>query len=445
MSVITLDKGRDLKLAGRPEEKIEELARPDRVGLQPRDFHNLKLRLDVKEGDAVITGEPLFHSKDDPRLRWVAPATGTVAQIRRGERRCVEAVVLDVAGEEKFKEFTPRSVDDLNREAVIERLLEGGVWPSIRQRPFDKIASPDGRPKAIVVGAMRKDEFHPDPDKVVEGEDALFQFGLDALTQLTDGKVYLAIGKDAKARALTEADNVEIRRFAGPYPSGLVGTQVYHLCPPEHGEVVWTLDVQDVLAAAAILRDGKLRTRRHVALSGPAALKTGTLVTRAGVPVAALTRGRVAEGELRFVSGGVLNGRAAAGDGFLGYYDSALHVLREGRWREMLGFLRPGFDRYSLSRTFLSSLLPNKRFALDTNQRGSVRAFVQTGVYESVCPVDLLPQQLAKSVIAQDFEEMEAHGILDCVQCGLCTFVCPSKIEVAAIIQDGIDLIEKEG
>ncbi|PCI34957.1 MAG: NADH:ubiquinone reductase (Na(+)-transporting) subunit A [Elusimicrobia bacterium] len=447
-TTISIRRGLDLKIAGRPASKILEAPRPARTAVQPDDLRYFRPRLLVKEGDAVKAGTPLLEDKDDPRIVLVSPAGGTVASVHRGERRKILEVIIELAGEETFEEhgaLDDDALQGLTREALTERLLKGGFWPLLRQRPFACVANPDTPPKAILVCATPQDDFDTDPDIVLRGQEKDFQSGLDLLAKLTDGTVFLGIGKNAQCPALTDAKGVETRRFAGPYPAGDPAVQIYYACPPKSGETVWYIRAQDLLALARFVKTGRYSTERVIALGGPAVKERQLFKTRVGASIESITDGRLEEGELRVVSGSVLSGRKVPRTGFVGLYDTAVFVLREGRERELLSFFMPGLNKYTTTNTYLGSFLGKSEYALDTNLRGSLRNFTQSGIYESVCPVDIWPEQTAKAVLAGDIEEMEQHGILDCVECGLCTFVCPSKIEVGSILRDGIDLIRKEG
>ncbi len=448
MATIKIKRGKDLRIAGRPERELVDGARPSRVALKPTDFRYLRPRLKIKEGDSVSTGTPLFESKDDPRVKFVSPGSGRVEAVRFGQRRKLLEVVVALSGEERFEEAGKLSAGEalkLSREELIERLLNGGLWPLILQRPFSRIASPSDKPKSIFVGAMAEDAFAPDPEVFLKEEEPAFQLGLEVLKKLTDGPLHLCVSASAKAIPIPKVQGMKVHRFSGPYPSGSVPVQIYYAGPPRGHETVWYLQAADVLAVSRYLTTGRFPTERIVALSGPAARERRFYRSRFGASVESIAQGRVETGELRYVSGGVLTGSKIAAAGFLGFYDTTLFVLAEGRQRELLSFAMPGFGKYSLSRAFFSGVMPSAEYSLDTSKRGSPRNFVLNGIYEDLCPVNILPQHLVKAVLAGDIEETERHGILDCAQCGLCTFVCPSKVELGSIIQDGLDTIIKEG
>jgi Na+-transporting NADH:ubiquinone oxidoreductase subunit A len=121
-------------------------------------------------------------------------------------------------------------------------------------------------------------------------------------------------------------------------------------------------------------------------------------------------------------------------------------VIPEGDYYEFLGWALPGFGKYSVSHLFFSWLSPKKEYRLDTNLHGGKRAFVVSGQYEKVLPMDVLPEFLFKAIITEDIDKMEQLGIYEIVEedIALCEFVDTSKIELQKIVRDGIDLMIKE-
>ncbi|MFH2203883.1 MAG: Na(+)-translocating NADH-quinone reductase subunit A [Elusimicrobiota bacterium] len=448
MTHIEIDNGLTLPLAGRPEPQVMDGPSTTRVALQPPDFRYLRPRLKVREGDSVKVGTVLMEDKDDTRIRFVSPGGGKVVQIRYGERRKPLEIIIETDKDEKYEEFeklTSEAARKLERAQISERLLAAGLWPMIRQRPFSRIAQPDVAPKTVFVNAMAEDPFDVDPNAIIAEQGDMLQLGIDLLGKLTDGGVHLCIGGGASAKPLVNARNCEVHRFSGPYPVGSPAVQIYYVAPPQARETAWYVSAQNAVAIARFFTTGRYPIERIISVCGAAAKERFYFRSRVGASVDSLTQGKVEPGELRHVSGGILTGRRIDKNGFIGYYDTVLYVIKEGGERELLSFVRPGFDKFSLSRTFMSSLVPGGSWALDTTLRGSIRNFVMNGIYEDLCPVDILPQYLAKSILAGDIEETEKHGILDCAECGLCTFVCPSKIEIGEIISRGLNALMKEG
>jgi len=448
MADITVKQGHTIKLEGRPDETIVDAPLPDRVAVQPPDFRFLRPRVKVKEGEPVKAGTPLFESKDDTRVVFVSPASGKVAEIKLGARRRVLEIIIERDGKgesEGGEALGAEKAAKLERKDIIERLLKGGLWPLIRQRPFSCIADPDAEPVALFVSAMSGDPIDPRPEVILQGQEEDFFLGLEILKKLSKGETHLCISDRAKCKALTQAPGVRTHRFSGPAQAGSAGVQIYHVHPPSGAESVWYVGPQTVLMVARYFRDGKWPTERIVAVGGPGVKERKYFRTRFGASVASLTQGGTSEGAMRFVSGGVLTGRAVPERGYVGFYDRSLTVLPEGRFKELLSFMRPGFGKYSLSRTVVESFFPKQDYALHTNRNGGLRNFVMTCIYKDICPVDIMADQLAKCLLAGDIEEAEKHGVLDCAECGLCSFICPSKTEIGTIIENGLGVIRKGG
>ena len=154
----------------------------------------------------------------------------------------------------------------------------------------------------------------------------------------------------------------------------------------------------------------------------------------------------IKEGDNRFISGNVLTGTKISKNGNVGFYHNEISVIPEGKEQDFLGWLLPGLKKYSLSRTFFSWLNPKKEYSISANMNGEERAYVVTGQYENVLPMDLHPQHLIKAIMIGDIELMENLGIYEVAEedFALCEFACTSKMPVQEILRDGLDLVRKE-
>jgi Na+-transporting NADH:ubiquinone oxidoreductase subunit A len=343
----------------------------------------------------------------------------------------------------EHKSYAPADARQLTRAQIVEILLDSGLWPSLRQRPFSVIPNPDSSPEAIFVGASDNDPLPFDYGLALEAREEDFQLGIDLLGKLTDGKVHVGTMKGAVPAAVSQARNCEKHTFSGAYPAGMAATQIHSVLPHRKGRVVWYVDAQDCADIGEVVRAGRYPVARVVAVGGEGAVDARHFRTRRGVTPSHLDP-KASPAHNRFVSGGPFTGTTVSSDGGLGLYDCKFCVLPEGDEPAFVGWMLPGEDRQSRFRAFASALLPPRAQHLTTNLGGGVRAHVATGVYEDVCAVDILPAYLMKSILAHDIEEMESLGISDCVECGLCTHVCPSKIEFSEIIEDGIREILRE-
>ncbi len=450
MSDHTIKKGYNIRITGEPDAFLEQGEFPRRVALKPADFRGITPVLLVKTGDRVTTGTPLFHDKSVPDVVFTSPAGGKVCEIRRGARRMIEAVVVETDGRETARLGVHRGKTSYrDRDDIVAALLATGLFPLLRRRPYAGIAVPGEIPRDIFISALNTAPLSPDPNVIVREREEYFQKGLDILARLTTGKVHLSVEKDRHdlSPAYTMARGVELHRFNPLHPAGNTGVQIHHISPVRGPEdIVWYATPQGVIHIGRFFSTGRLSFETVVAVTGEGAPRRTCLRTVTGASVESLT-GPVDESEkLRFISGDILTGTAAGYGGFTGFYDNMITVLPEARGAEFLGWLSPGLKKESVSSTFLSRLLPGKNFSLSTNRNGGIRAFVATGVYEKVLPMNIYPLFLLKSILAEDIEEMEKLGICEVAEedFALCEFVCPSKIGIQDIIRRGIELMVKE-
>jgi len=445
---IKIKRGLNIKLVGEAEKIFSDLPLPETFAIKPPNFIGVTPKLLVKQGDEVQAGSPLFSDKSNEAVLFCSPVSGEVIEIIRGEKRKLLEVRILADKEIRYVDFKKTNPGDLSSEDIIQLLLNSGVWPFIRQRPFGIIANRAVRPKSIFISAFDSNPLAPDNNFILQGNEEDFQTGLDALQKLTDGKVHLNIDADTAApEVFTNAKGVEINKISGPHPAGNVGVQIHHIDPVNKGEVVWCINPQDVLIMGRLFNHGKFDAARMVALTGSQIKNPKYYRTIGGSAVKnMISDGGLKEGANRIISGNVLTGQEIPADGYLDFYDSQITVIPEGHEYEFMGWLAPGFSKFSLSRTFFSWLTPNKKHDLNTNLHGEERPFVVTGEYEKVFPMDIFPVLLLKSILIEDIEMMEKLGIYEVVEedFALCEFVCTSKIESQDIIRRGLEIIRKE-
>ena len=449
MKTYQIRKGRDLKLKGVALKQSTLGPVPKTVAIYPWEFRGIKPRPAVNPNDLVKVGSPLLTDKNHPDIKVVSPVSGKVTAVDRGDKRALLQIVVESDGRQEvlqLRKFSSAEIKNLSRDQMISQLLEGGVWPSIRQRPFSKIANPQDTPKSIFIQAMNTEPLALDVDFLLQNKEGEFQTGLDIMSRLTKGQVHLCISDKAQSQALTQAQGVQTHRFAGPHPAGNVSTHIHFINPIVKGDIVWYIGAQDVLRIASLFLNGAYPAERIVAVTGEGAENRIYLKTLMGVPIAGLVNNKLNE-NMRYISGSVLAGTSVGMNGYLGYYDSQITIIPEGGKRHFLGWLVPGFKNYTFSKTFVSSFLPESEVSLDTDKQGSDRAIVLNHIYDEYVPLDIMTFFLLRAVISGDIEEIEKLGILECDEedFALCSFACPSKTDVGAIIRSGLDMIEREG
>ncbi|MBN2637734.1 MAG: Na(+)-translocating NADH-quinone reductase subunit A [Bacteroidales bacterium] len=445
-TIYSIKKGLDIKLLGGAEKTVVDL-NSRLFALRPDDFVGCFPKMLVKVGDEVKAGTPLFFDKYRDEIYFTSPVSGKVLDIRRGEKRKILEVVVESDGKNESLDFGKSDIASLKREDVVEKMLKSGVWPVLRQRPYSTIAKSVDVPKAIFVSAFDSAPLAPDFDLFLHGYGKEFQAGLDALTKLTSGKVHLNVHKKKTlSKEFLEAKNVQINTFQGPHPSGNVSVHISRIDPLNKGEVVWYISAQDVLTVGRLFLTGQYDSSCMVALTGSEVKNPRYYKTRKGASVTHMLQDNVKEGNLRYISGNVLTGSVIEKDGFVGFYNSHVTVIPEGDYYEFMGWLAPGFSKFSISKTFPSFLFPNKKYRLDSNVHGGPRAFVATGIFEKVFPFDIYPMQLIKAIMVQDIDLMENLGIyeVDEEDFALCEVVDVSKTEIQKVVREGLDLMRKE-
>jgi Na+-transporting NADH:ubiquinone oxidoreductase subunit A len=444
---IRIKKGVDIKLKGTANLEIGSFESPRLYALKPSNFHGLRPKLTVKEGQEVKAGEALFISKDDERIKFCSPVSGEVVEILRGEKRKILEVRVLSDKEIKYVDFGQHQTEKLSREQVLDVLLTSGAWPFIVQRPYGVVANPDEKPKSIFISAYNTAPLSSDIQFALEGKEAAFQAGINVLGKLTDGKVHVGIPSKGKiAAAIIEAKGIILHPFNGPHPAGNVGVMIHHVDPINKGERVWTISPQDVAIIGNLFLTGKFDPVRKMALAGSCVKAPKYYDVRLGAQLTNLVEGQLTGIKARVISGNVYTGDNVGQNGFLSYNSQEVNAIPEGDQPEFLGWILPGFGKFSLSRAYFSWLTPNKTFDINTNMRGEERAYVMTGQYEEVFPFDIYPQYLIKSIMMGDVEKMEMLGIYEVVEedLALCEVICTSKIPVQKTIREGLDLARKE-
>lgn len=442
-NTIKIKKGLNINLVGEAKKEISTID-AGRYAIKPTDFLGVFPRLLVKEGDAVKAGTPLFFDKYRENIIFTSPVSGIIEEISRGDKRVLEEIRIKSGSQIEYKDLGKADPLKTDREAIIEKLLESGVWPVIRQRPYTIIADPADTPKAIYVSGFDSAPLAPDYSMIVKEGISDFQTGIDVLGKLAGQEVRL--GLPGGKSDFPNVNNVSITYFEGPHPSGNVGIQIHKTKPINKGDIVWIVNPQDVIIIGRLFSKGIYDASIIIPLCGSEVKSPKYYKTFKGASIRALANNNVQDGAARFISGNVLTGALIRPDGFLGFYQNQFTVIPEGNYSEFFGWALPGLNKFSFSKSFFSYLTPNRKYRLDTNFHGAERAYVMTGQYEKVLPMDIYPMQLIKACLAENIEMMENLGIyeVDEEDFALVEFIDTSKTEIQYIIRKGLDLIRKE-
>ena len=451
---IVLKKGLNIPISGVAEKRLSKTVTSEVIAIQPSDFKGFLPRLLVKEGDTVLAGSPVLSDKKNPDIIVASPLSGTVKEIVRGEKRKLLAVLIQTDTEQKSLDFGIRQPENLSAEEIKTALLESGLWPFLIQRPYGVVADPKACPKAIFISAICSAPNAADPEFAFETELSAIQTGINALNKLSEGGVHVSFEEKTFAGSpLSRLKGIHEHLFRGKYPVGNVGVQISHISPIRKGDVVWTISLQGCAAIGKLFSKGVCDLRRRVAVSGPMAIEPAYVSTVPGTPMNCLKAFySTNEENVRFVSGDVMSGKNVGKDGYLGFFDNTITLIKEGTEKELLGWIRPfRFNQYSADHTYfnwcLGWLTPKKKLDMDTNLHGGPRAFVMSdSYYAKHLPMDIYPLYLTKACLAGDIEKMEQFGIYEVLpeDLAICEYTDPSKNNIQDIIAKGIDLMLKE-
>ena len=434
-----LRKGLTLPISGAPEQRIDVAPAISSVAVLGQDYLGLKPTMLVKTGDRVKTGQALFEDKKNPGVIVTAPGAGTVSAINRGEKRALLSVVIDLSDDEEAETFAavePTSLSSLDESAIRDTLQKSGLWTAFRSRPYSKVPAVDAVPHSIFVTAMDSNPLAADPAVVIEEYQTEFKQGLLVLQGF--GKpVYICAEEEAKLPSM-QSEMVQEARFSGPHPAGLPGTHIHYVDPVSASKAVWHIGYQDVIAVGKLFTSGQLWLERVVALGGPAVQAPRLLRTRLGANINELIEGKVEGENLRPISGSVFSGRTATdAEAWLGRYHTQVSVIAEATGREFMGWIAPGFNKFSALNVLASTFFRGKQFALNTSKNGSPRAIVPIGAYESVMPLDVLATPLIKALVVKDTDSAQALGALELDEedLALCSYVDPGKHDFGSVLR----------
>jgi Na+-transporting NADH:ubiquinone oxidoreductase subunit A len=445
----SLKKGHNILLEGEARKQITDAA-VNRYAIRPVDFYGMSPipKVEVQQGDEVKAGDVLFYDKKRPEIHYVSPVSGEVVEIRRGEKRSISDVIILADKKNTFRKFDLPELDKASREDLVSFMASSGLWTLLNERPFDRVPSFTDVPVNIFISTFDTAPLAPDLSFIAEGEAHAFQKGLDVLTKLTSGKVHVGLdarGQNPPSDVFTQASGVEKHWFSGPHPAGNVGVQIHHIAPLKGKEKVWTLGVQEVFSIGKMFLSGEYHAERIIALTGAEMDAPCYVRTFQGANLGELLANKTQGDNLRIVSGDVLSGKQEKADGFLSFRADQVTALKEGNQYELFGWLLPLAPRPSVSGT-IPSYGTDHRFVADTNTHGEKRAFVVSGLYESVLPMDIYPMHLMKAIMSNNLDKMEGLGLAELTEedIALCEFVCPSKNPMQSILRQGLEYLQEQ-
>ena len=439
MATVRLKKGFDINLLGAiSDNSIVATGQPHSVAVVPDDFHGMIPRMEKKEGEHVIAGEPLFHDKNHEAIKVVAPVSGTVKEVRRGQRRHIDAIIIAPDG------GNDAITHDLKRSSL-ELLLDSGLWVMLRQRPYDVVPAPDVRPRDVFVTAFDSAPLAPDLDIVLGDKRQYIAKGIEVLNGLTDGKVRIGM-REGQA---IDAPGAEVTTFVGPHPAGNAGIQAANTVPVNKGETVWTLDIVTLARIGELFTTGVVSHDTVLAINGEMVQQPRYVSTVMGADLESVLKNEMTNvAQSRIICGNVLTGVKVTADTWLRAPYRHITVIPENnKPDEFMGWASLNPNRFSIYRTFTTWLRGlAKPVSMDSRIKGGERAIVRTGEYDAMLPMDIYGEFLIKAIISGDIDKMEQLGIYEIApeDFALAEFADTSKLELQRIVREGLDKLRAE-
>jgi len=442
---INITKGLDLKIAGEVVNMaVTDGKKPDVCAIYPDDFPGFVPKVCVKEGDEVAQGAPILYDKIHTDVCLVSPVAGTVKAVVRGERRKIMRVEIESTDRTDSTEAQCPGKDDM--KGLAEWLGKTGMLARFRQRPYDIVPNPADTPRDIFVTAIDSAPLSPGLMCQLGGDAKLaITKGVEIISRLTSGKVYISHGRDWTLGDIAGAEMVTVE---GPHPSGNAGIQIANIAPVNKGEIVWCCDIATVYKIGQLAATGHIDTNAIVAVTGPEVNEPHLVRTVEGARIGYVTDGcmKDTDNHLRIISGNVLTGVKVSTDDFLHFPYRQITVIDEGDDAgEFMGWASLSPNKMSTSRSFPGHFL-HRLFKPDARILGGRRAMIMSGEYDRVLPMDIMAEYLLKSIMAKDIDEMEKLGIYEVApeDFALCEYVDTSKLPVQQIVRNGLDYLRKE-
>ena len=439
MAIVKLKKGFDIQLLGAiGDNAIVAAPVPQSVAVVPDDFHGIIPRMEKKEGEHVVAGEPLYHDKNYEAIKVVSPVSGTIKEVRRGERRHIDAIIID-----------PDSASDAvtldTKRPAMDVLLQSGLWVMMRQRPYDIVPVPGEKPKNVFVTAFDSAPLAPDLYLVLGDKRQYIKKGVEVLAGLTDGKVYISVRENQNI----DAPGAEVNTFDGPHPAGNAGVQAANLVPVNKGETIWTMDIITLARIGELFTTGKVSHDTVVAVTGESVQNPCYISTVMGADLHTVLKNQMINVlHNRIICGNVLTGVKVEADQWLrAPYRHVTVIPENNKPDEFMGWASMSPNRFSIYRTFTTWLGSLKKpVSFDSRIKGGERAIVRTGEYDAMLPMDIYGEFLIKAIISGDIDKMEQLGIYEIApeDFALAEFADTSKLELQRIVREGLDKLRAE-
>ncbi len=453
---VRVKRGLQIPISGAKATSSQEEIVPRLFSLDLRPFKGVNFRILVQEGQSLQRHEPVVEIKENPEVRFVIPVSGVVKEIRRGEKRRLLEIIFERGREGKDGHELLKPHPAMSRDEIVKSLSQSGLITRFFHRPFERPVTNGALhpPRSCFVRAVDLRLFSPSMEEALAGLEGFFKKGLELVSVLcANSPVHVVTYKDSSLSKWIPQENGRCihHTVEGVYPACSSSVHIHEIDPINSPQdSVWTIDAVDVCRIGFFSETGSLDMPILISRAGDGfqANKRQYIRTREGASIQELVQGALedlSEDSVRLISGDPLNGAHVTLNGFLQRGHSILSAIPEQdeSQREFLHFFRLGSNKYTASGAYLSGHMDvtKRTWHFTTNIHGEQRAFVDGSLYEKVVPMDIFPMQIVKALLAEDYERAINYGLLDVSRedFALPEFVCPCKIPMMKIVEDGLD------
>ena len=210
---IKIRKGVDIRLVGTPGDTVSAAKRVQNLrNTATQIFLGLTPKLIVKEGDTVKAGDSLFFEKKIPSINTLVLSLEKLAAIVRGAKRRIMSVIVEADATDSYIDHGSLDISKSSREEVLNKILEGGMFPFFGQRPFGVVAIQRIPLVQFMLADLTLLHLLLHNSVALDGRMKDFQNGINALAKLAgEGGVHLALKLEIQ---LTTKSKVVLRRHS---------------------------------------------------------------------------------------------------------------------------------------------------------------------------------------------------------------------------------------